>query len=1153
MLGMSVVSAENVDNTTTNHTAVKSTKTVTQKTNAETNIIKENSEKTNLIENTNTITKNTTNTTKKITKKTASQTENTKASEAPAVPSGYTVVQVNDISQLTGTTNRYYNITNDLLQTAIINFQGCNVIINGNGHTISYSQTGNVDFANTNANTYLTLYNLTLTNFRNIIDGNVKSINMTNVSVVNTKNCIFLNQPNTVYISDSSFENISGSIFYNPISSRADIINVTTNNVAGSIVNSASNGLINITNSTFINTTGKGITVGSGGLGLNGVNFINSSNNAVYSNSRPVNITNSNFSNGKNSAIVLQGPGSVNITDTSFINNTNPSAEEDGDGAGGGAILAHHTVNTTGYLLVDECVFVNNTATRGGAIFANDPIVLNITSSYFENNGAVNRSSGGGAFQRRGGGGALYMEDGPTLNIINSIFNSNYVTDPVTGSVSENNIVLTETTSEKAIMRGYNNQVDGVYITDVASEEYGVYAKSQDNYYGFHTYVQEYDIITYDEELDIRVNETQRVIIHAYESGFNTEMNNIPIHVTIHNPNDTYQSYDLFTDDDGIAYFDYKSDVSGTLTITVSIDDIYGLVLRDTSIGPQEELVYGGTTSTFTHTVYRLNTTTICNDTNFNSPARIYRDFNITVTDSNGNPVTDGSVDLVVDGNVEDTAEVDNGHAYFHYAFTSAGTKTVVFNYTGTQQVYNSSQTSIIATLSPISPTLNVVAHNVHINQSANVEISLTYGDNQPAPYQKLTVIIGEDNHQEDVYTDANGRVIFTNYTFGEYRDSITVRVQYAGNYSAGFTSCSEAYDTYVNDKYSSHMTLSYTYENRIGTLTLTLKGENGENITTTVQPHITITGDNDVRIDRTFDVNNGVASITIDEMLIHPEVQQAIWLGDARYYPCSTDVVLTDAVFPSKVNIVVPDTVNVGEEFDILIELTTEDGSSAIEDADIYVSINGEQPVKYETNTNGHVNLAYTPSDNSTITIYAEFQGNPLFDPSDDTEIIDGSRINRIPTFMTIGVPSVARVNQTFYFNVSLTDSRNSINTKVDKEPITVLVYNQEVTATFDINRNVYVASYKPLDNSDIIINASYAGSTVYMPVNASNTQLDTSRIEKIGTHLVVSASPSSVYATRPVTIHVLLTNADGTAISGRINLTINGTREEVDIGVEG
>ncbi|RAP49004.1 MAG: hypothetical protein BZ138_08430, partial [Methanosphaera sp. rholeuAM270] len=122
-----------------------------------------------------------------------------------------------------------------------------------------------------------------------------------------------------------------------------------------------------------------------------------------------------------------------------------------------------------------------------------------------------------------------------------------------------------------------------------------------------------------------------------------------------------------------------------------------------------------------------------------------------------------------------------------------------------------------------------------------------------------------------------------------------------------------------------------------------------------------------------------------------------------------------------------------------------------------------------------------------------------------------------------------------------------------MDKEPITVLVNNEEVTATFDINRNVYVASYKPLDNSDIIINASYAGSTVYMPVNASNTQLDTSRIEKIGTHLVVSASPSSVYATRPVTIHVLLTNADGTAISGRINLTINGTREEIDIGVEG
>ena len=915
----------------------------------------------------------------------------------------------------------------------------------------------------------------------------------------------------------------------------------------------------NLTDDIVFTTSSDGaaFTVSAGDkLIINGNGHIISyrgSNNVYFSLLRSTNnpltsyvIYNVVFENFTDSVLSTEGgngPGNVNITNCIFRNNKNPRTTN--ENGGGGAIMFSYVATNRGTVYIKDSDFINNTANRGGAIFYNDPMNLYISNCYFANNSAL-----GSSMTDRNGGGAIFAEDGSSVNLISCTFENN--TFNRNGVIEQNNIAVYGDTSVK----GYNINVNGTYITDITNKTLGIYATTQNDRYGFHGDVRSYNTYTSFEGINTTLNNSVRYTLRAVEGGFDSGLRNFVLHITFNDTRGNVQRFDRTVDDDGYTYIDYSSEIAGNVTFSVDIDDFYADVLRST--GLKNELIYNHSTTKSQFTIFRLNTTTTCDVGTFTTTTHTPKIFTVTVKDANGNPVTSGSVDMIIDGNIVKTVDVEDGIARFNYTFTTRGTPSIIFNYTGTTDVYNSSQTnsnSIRATINNIVPVLNVTAHDVYIDQPANVLITLKYGDNKPASHQRVTVVIGDEGYTEDVYTNSNGEITFTNYTFNNQRNDINVIVRYAGNDTAGLAAANDASDTYMNDKYSSRMTLKYQYSGGVGNITVTLKGvENDEDITSTVKPHITIRGDGDVLLDTDVEVIDGVGVIPLDQPLFNARIEQAQWTGDTKYYGCSATELIASATYPSKVTIETPGSINVGEEFDIRVVLTNEDGTSPLANEIVYLYINGELVLEDETSTNGHLNYAYTPLNNSAINIFAKFEGNSIYEASNNTKNITSDMINSIPTSMTINVPGSVRVNESFTFNVSLTDTKHSINEDGEPETITVLVNNNPVTATYDAIKKVYVASYKPMTNEDIVINASYAGSTVYMPTNASNTQLDSSKINKIATVLSIVANPSSTYVDMPVTITIKLTDSEGNAISGKINYTINGTTvRNADITTEG
>ncbi|RAP53300.1 MAG: hypothetical protein BZ138_01350, partial [Methanosphaera sp. rholeuAM270] len=242
MLGVSVVSAEDVSNQTAS--TEPSATTVTHQEINEINTQKEVAISNDEITHTDTAA----NTTKKSIKKVANKEEDLKTSEAPSAD-GYNLYQVGSASEFTRKGNKaYYNLTNDIVFTktsdgAVFDFQsGDDIVINGNGHIISYDGTNKVYFSllvsGTNPTTNYIINDVIFENFTDSVLSNLQA----GPGNLNITNCIFRNNKNprdtdesggggaimishgatnrgTINIMDSTFINNSanrgGAIFYN--------------------------------------------------------------------------------------------------------------------------------------------------------------------------------------------------------------------------------------------------------------------------------------------------------------------------------------------------------------------------------------------------------------------------------------------------------------------------------------------------------------------------------------------------------------------------------------------------------------------------------------------------------------------------------------------------------------------------------------------------------------------------------------------------------------------------------------------------------------------------------------------------------------------------------------------------------------------------
>ena len=297
-----------------------------------------------------------------------------------------------------------------------------NTIINGQG-------SGNQIFI-IDSGVKVTLEDLTFTNTNASAIENNGILNIINCSFINDNavNGGAINNTGTLDISDSTFNNDTS----------------TVDNMAsggGAIYNS---GNLNIKNSSFNNDTSQGSGLGMGGAIANtgNLNIDNSSFNdngfnswdgGVLSNTGNLNITNSSFfnntcwdggvifnyydgvciitgsdfdsNNAGTYAGVMENDGSLVATNDKFTNNlvlydgggaiailgpatlngcTFTGNNADGTYYGGGALLVY-AANVN----INNCIFINNTASYGGAVYTTQGLNLNLTNSTLLDNNAT--------------------------------------------------------------------------------------------------------------------------------------------------------------------------------------------------------------------------------------------------------------------------------------------------------------------------------------------------------------------------------------------------------------------------------------------------------------------------------------------------------------------------------------------------------------------------------------------------------------------------------------------------------------------------------------------------------------------------------------------------------------------------------------------
>ncbi|MGL6298846.1 MAG: right-handed parallel beta-helix repeat-containing protein, partial [Methanobacteriaceae archaeon] len=341
-----------------------------------------------------------------------------------------------------------------------------NVTIIGKNNTVIKGNASNW-FINIGPNTYLTLVNLTFTNFYASYGTSAG-----NGAVIGSQGILNINNCNFTY--STSDRDVFGGAIYINIGSTGNISNcIFSNNRAADGGAIYSKGDLNISNCSFINNGAgsAGAILSSGKLNIKSSNFISSSGSdcSVRNNNGGIlNISNSKFTDNTGAIFNL---GNAFLTNVTFFNN---------DKSGFGSVIYNQDANIT----LNNCIVNSNfarydewTPITGGIIYNHANSKLTINGGIFTNNICYGNSNGfGGVIYNNGSlnisnasfinnsanyGGAIYSENG-IINI--SSCDISYNTGTITGNAFY--IVNGSINSTYSRYAGYSNSANDYFIND---------------------------------------------------------------------------------------------------------------------------------------------------------------------------------------------------------------------------------------------------------------------------------------------------------------------------------------------------------------------------------------------------------------------------------------------------------------------------------------------------------------------------------------------------------------------------------------------------------------------------------------------------------------------------------------------------------------
>ncbi|WP_407431961.1 Ig-like domain repeat protein, partial [Methanobrevibacter sp.] len=258
------------------------------------------------------------------------------------------------------------------------------------------------------------------------------------------------------FVDNTAGSGAAGAVYFTGEGSVTNC-NFTRNTASGNNAGAVYfNGIGTVTDSNFINNTAGGsLPVNGGAVYFAGAGSVTGSN-----------FIGNNVTNGDGGAVYFYGDGTV--TDCNFTNNSVSGYAgavyfkytgklENSNFINNSAEMGNGAVYFSDPGSVNYCNFINNTAKTGGAGAVYFKRAGNVTNSKFINNSAINKATtgitGGGAIQfnasanvtncifignralNGNGGGAIYILNSANVNVKNSKFEKNYMSE-ITGSGS---------------------------------------------------------------------------------------------------------------------------------------------------------------------------------------------------------------------------------------------------------------------------------------------------------------------------------------------------------------------------------------------------------------------------------------------------------------------------------------------------------------------------------------------------------------------------------------------------------------------------------------------------------------------------------------------------------------------------------------------
>lgn len=471
----------------------------------------------------------------------------------------------------------------------------------------------------------------------------------------------------------------------------------------GAIYNNG--GTVSVVDSTFTGNTaaqGGAIYNNGGALTVTGSTFTGNTiasgfGGAILIWSGTLNVTDSNFTNntvvsGEGGAINIQG-GTVTVTGSTFTGNT--------ASATGGAIVDYGTLTLT------DSTFTNNTAVQGGAILSPGTLTVN-NSTFTGNNGGI-----GGAITSVG-----------SLNVTGSTFMGN------TATIQGGAIYKIGTNSEVHFNRILGNTAPGGYDIYVASGS----VNATNNWWGSNADPSSrvFGSVTVDPWLVLTITADPTSVMVGGESTITADL--------LHNSNGESVSGHV---PNGIP-----------ITFTASngtINPVSSALINSqaTSIFTANTLDIANITATVDNqtvstniNVLQASTTTVVDDVT-GYPGQIV-DLVAHVTDSNGNPVTEGQLRFIVNGVILGPVDVVNGLATYNGwlipADWNVGAYQILAEYLGTDNFAPSNGTGTLTVDPSAGLYLNITTSNANPNVGDTFVITYGIGNYGPNSAENVTV-----------------------------------------------------------------------------------------------------------------------------------------------------------------------------------------------------------------------------------------------------------------------------------------------------------------------------------------------------------------------------------------------------------------------------